>query len=182
GRHQCLRVRMARVAKQCVCVRELNDLSGVHDRDHVRHPFGSFDSASILKAVDGAFEIGTFPFPAETADQTRAMAAMGLNFAVSGASDKAETAVDFLSGFFSAEAADTLYENGMLPSFPYEYTGEAELTDLFLEIIAAQEDAALDIPFNSAVSAAYAAAQGIMDASIDGAGFVAALQQAFDDQ
>ena len=47
----------------------------------------------------------------------------------------------------------------------------------FQEIIDAQADAVLDIPFNSAVSsAAYAAAQGIMDGSIDGAGFTAALQ------
>ena len=147
------------------------------------YPFGSFDSASILGDIDGAFEVSTFPFPAETAEETRAMAAMGLNFGISADSDKAEMAVDFLAGFFSTQAADTLYENGMLPSFPYEYSGSAEITPIFQEIIDAQADAVLDIPFNSAVSsAAYAAAQGIMDGSIDGAGFTAALQTEFDNQ
>lgn len=147
------------------------------------YPFGSFDSASILGDVNGAFEIGTFPFPAEKSEDTRALAAMGLNFAISADSDKTDMAVDFLSGFFSATAANTLYENGMLPSFPFEYADGMEITPLFQEIIAAQSNAVLDIPFNSAVSsAAYSTAQGIMDGSIDGAAFVAALQQAFDSQ
>jgi len=147
------------------------------------YPFGSFDSASVLGDIDGAFDVGTFPFPAENAADTRAMAAMGLNFGISADTEKEQMDVDFLAAFFSAEAADTLYENGMLPSYPYEYTGSTEITPIFQEIIDAQADAVLDIPFNSAVSSgAYAAAQGIMDGSITGADFTAALQDAFDNQ
>ena len=147
------------------------------------YPFGSFDSASILGDIDNSFEVGTFPFPAEKAEDTRAMAAMGLNFGISSETEKEQLAVDFLSAFFCAEAADTLYENGMLPSYPYTYTGSAEITPIFQEIIDAQTNAVLDIPFNSAVSSgAYAAAQGIMDGSISGSDFTAALQDAFDNQ
>lgn len=147
------------------------------------YPIGSFDSASIVGDVDNAFEIGTFPLPTDSAENTHAMAAMGLNFGISSQSEKAELATEFLAGFFTAQAAETLYENGMLPSFPYEYQGDKEFTELFKEIVAAQEHAVLDIPFNSAVSsAAYSAAQGIMDASITGADFAAALQDAFEDQ
>ena len=147
------------------------------------YPFGSFDSASILGDIDGKFEVSTFPFPTDNAEDTRAMAAMGLNFGISSTSKKSELAVDFLTGFYSAQAADTLYENGMLPSYPYTYSGDVEITPVFQEIIDAQTDAVLDIPFNSAISsAAYSAAQGIMDGSIDGMGFVETLQSEFDNQ
>jgi len=145
------------------------------------YPVGSFDSDSLLKGIDGSFEIGIFPFPSPDGQKAVAMGAMGLNFAVSSGSKNKDLAVEFLQYFYSDTAAQAIYEAGMIPSFPYEYAGTKETNDLFAQILEVQDDAILDLPFNSAVSsAAYAASQGIMDGTLDGAGFVKALQKAYD--
>ncbi len=147
------------------------------------YPVGTFDSDSILKGIGGAFEIGIFPFPAPNAKKAVAMGAMGLNFAVSSGSKNKDLAVEFLRYFYTDSAANAIYEAGMIPSFPYTYTGSKKTTDLFARLLEVQHDAILDLPFNSAVSsAAYTASQGIMDGTLDGAGFVEALQKAYDMQ